>query len=183
MSWMLQDAYLGGGIPVGSVVLVVNENSEDEEDLTDYTRLFLKYFLCEGVAVGNDVFSAGCDSREAAGFVDSLPDVVDGDGGREEAEAVIGDDKKSEEELKIAWRYKEQLQRGGPVREGERRHSFNLNRPISQRRLEKVDSHTWKPESADLDGRCDRFRELYQKLTEIMSQEKYSSKLQVVIAD
>ena len=39
-----KDSFLGGGIPAGSVVLLINESDEEEDGAVDYTRLF-NFFL------------------------------------------------------------------------------------------------------------------------------------------
>ncbi len=39
-----KDSFLGGGIPAGSVVLLINESDEEEDGAVDYTRLLI-FFL------------------------------------------------------------------------------------------------------------------------------------------
>ncbi len=190
----LQDSFLGGGIPVGSVVLILDENArhrqegEEEDGLVDYSRLFLKYFLSEGVASGNDVFHASCGHLGADRFLDALPDVVvKEEEGEEEDGDRRGAARGEDDRLKIAWRYKRQSPRhageGSDVAASSA-HRFNLNRPMDRGRMEKVDSHVWTPSQphrgSDLEGDGDRFRELYRRLRELMTtRAKYSPKPQV----
>ena len=63
------DSILGGGIPIGSVLLV-------EEDLNNrFSKLTLKYFIAEGIACGHGV----CAVKEVAGsesLKDDLPKLI-----------------------------------------------------------------------------------------------------------
>lgn len=74
------DDILGGGIPVGSVVIVKDERGAKYTELDDptalYSRLMLKYFLAEGVANGQGVLYGSCE-HDAKGFLGSLPEIVE----------------------------------------------------------------------------------------------------------
>ena len=77
------DTILGGGIPVGSVVLVKDDHQgeliESSEPTPLHSRLFLKYFLAEGVAQGHGIFYGSCH-HDAGGYIASLPEIVEQQG-------------------------------------------------------------------------------------------------------
>jgi len=84
------DSILGGGIPIGSVLLV-------EEDLNNrFSKLTLKYFIAEGIACGHGV----CAVKEVAGsesLKDDLPKLIKKD--------IDANRNKKSEDMKIAFRY------------------------------------------------------------------------------
>ncbi len=165
---------LGGGLPVGSVILLVNENEHDEDGQVDYTKLLHKYFLSEGVAEGNGVFHASCGHLGSEAFLSALPDFEDADHARDEAAAPA---QAKEDNLQIAWRYKQQ-QQGVSVRDGGGAgRKFNLNKAVSRERMDKVEHHEWTPpeSESELEGCGDHYRQLFGRLKEVLSQPKYSS--------
>ena len=135
------DAILGGGIPVGSVVLVKDDHKDDHAALGEgestplHSRLFLKYFLAEGVAQGHGVFYGSCQ-HDAEGFLASLPEIVD------QQETVRLPEKGADDKLTIAWRYKDTNQ-SSSASENRARHHFNLQKNVSEERLAACQSHTW----------------------------------------
>ncbi len=61
MFFILQDSILGGGVPLGSVVLVLDQDDDSIDDYSvKYSKALLKYFLAEGVAQENPIFYGGC---------------------------------------------------------------------------------------------------------------------------
>ena len=140
------DVIVGGGVPVGSVILVRDDHkcediaaAADESERTPlHSRLFLKYFLAEGVAHGHGIFYGSCD-RDAEGFLARLPEVVE----QQQLEPTPGAaDKGDDDRLTIAWRYKGANQPPSAL-ETSARHHFNLQKNISEERLAACDSHTW----------------------------------------
>lgn len=83
------DTTLGGGYPLGSIVLI------SEDDLGAYSDLFFKAYFSQGLVNDDTVFLASTDGRTAS-FFDSLPDVQDG---------LPSDDSIRNEPMTIAWRY------------------------------------------------------------------------------
>uniref|UniRef100_A0A1B6EFV3 Elongator complex protein 4 n=1 Tax=Clastoptera arizonana TaxID=38151 RepID=A0A1B6EFV3_9HEMI len=89
------DYILGGGIPVGSVLLI------EEDDNGVFSRLVVKYFLAEGIACEHGLYVASLDC-DANQLVSELPTPVDSD---PEHNPNYG--QSSGQDLKIAWRYKD----------------------------------------------------------------------------
>jgi elongator complex protein 4 len=92
------DDTLGGGLAVGSILLV-------EEDVnSSYGRLFVKYFIAEGIITGHEIFLSSADMLPQD-IVQTLPSPVSLDSSTKQVNKACSDDV----ELKIAWRYKHQL--------------------------------------------------------------------------
>lgn len=91
---------LGGGIPIGTVLLI------REDRCTTYAHLLLKYFLAQGIASRHGVAVVSKDERPADIVRDLMWVVEDGDkddGGEDTKKtAAINDE---EVKLTIAWRY------------------------------------------------------------------------------
>ena len=97
------DDILGGGLPVGTVLLI------KEDRATTYAQLLLKYFMAQGIASGHQCALASLDEdanellRNLMWLATSDADVDDHEEGSKLAggrNARTGDDR-----LKIAWRY------------------------------------------------------------------------------
>ncbi|CDS09138.1 hypothetical protein LRAMOSA10498 [Lichtheimia ramosa] len=97
------DDILGGGLPVGTVLLI------KEDRATTYAQLLLKYFMAQGIASGHQCALASLDEdanellRNLMWLATSDTDVDDHEEGSKLAggrNARTGDDR-----LKIAWRY------------------------------------------------------------------------------
>ncbi|CAG8711453.1 7479_t:CDS:2 [Funneliformis mosseae] len=89
---------LGGGIPIGSVLLI------KEDRHTEYARLLLKYFLVQGIVSGHHVLLSTAEEREPKNFIMGLPWLSN-----DTDDSVVDDDDKTtelEEKMTIAWRYK-----------------------------------------------------------------------------
>ncbi|RUS21564.1 Elongator complex protein 4 [Endogone sp. FLAS-F59071] len=92
---------LGGGIPIGTVLLI------REDRRTAYAHLLLKYFLAQGIASGHGVAVASKDERPADIVRDLMWVVEDGDkddGGEDTKKTAALNDE--EDKLTIAWRYR-----------------------------------------------------------------------------
>ena len=164
------DAILGGGIPVGSVVLVKDDHKGDNlealgecEPTPLHSRLFLKYFLAEGVAQGQGLFYGSCH-HDAEGFLASLPEVV------EQQETAGVPEKGADDKLTIAWRYRDSNQSSsGP--ENSAKHHFNLQKNVSEERLAACDSHTW----TCVDAADNQYVHLFKNVKRVIEeQEEYS---------
>ncbi|KAI9208473.1 Elongator complex protein 4, partial [Polychytrium aggregatum] len=106
------DDVLGGGLPIGSVILI------KEDRYTGYSDILLKYFLAQGIVARHPIFLATADENGTETFRKGLMGVSEGKGGEDDAvltsrdgeiknapslQASDGDSK-----LKIAWRYQGQ---------------------------------------------------------------------------
>ena len=166
------DLLLGGGIPVGSVVLVKDDHKGDGGDALGeceptppHSRLFLKYFLAEGVAQSHGVFYGSCQ-HDAAGYLASLPEIVD------QQEPARLPEKGADDKLTIAWRYKDTNQSSPPGSGNNVKHHFNLQKNISEERLAACDSHTW---TCDDNAADNQYVELFKKVKDVIEEsEEYS---------
>jgi elongator complex protein 4 len=103
------DDVVGGGFPLGSVVLIKQDRG------TSYANLLLRYFTAQGCVDKHGLVAVVCDA-DPAQFVRTLPRPIDGsrvdvaedadDDGEAEGEALLSDNVAPDSELKIAWRYK-----------------------------------------------------------------------------
>ncbi|XP_064400311.1 elongator complex protein 4-like [Halichondria panicea] len=123
------DVLLGGGLAVGTVLLV-------EEDVCgSYSRLLLKYFLAEGVMCGHSLLLASA-SENPEDIVKDLPGSVEVEQQQQHL-AAIQEDSMGEEQMKIAWRYQNQpkVQSSFSTQFG---HFFDLTTHMDPARLEAV---------------------------------------------
>jgi elongator complex protein 4 len=89
---------LGGGIPIGSVLLI------KEDKNTEYARLLLKYFLVQGIVTENHVLFSTLEEEDSKNFMMGLPWLVnETDDDNDDDENITPE---SEEKMIIAWRYK-----------------------------------------------------------------------------
>jgi len=109
------DVLLGGGLPIGTVLLV-------QEDFSgNYAKLLLKYFLAEGVVHGHHIHATSLNN-DPLSIVNSLPSF------ELKSHAGSENSKANDEQMKIAWRYQNLPQDG--ARDGGARHTFNLLKSI-----------------------------------------------------
>lgn len=135
------DHLLGGGLPVGSLLLL----EQDRHDV--YSKLFLKYYLAEGVMSGHMLSLASLDESPQA-LMSSLPASTDRD---LDDDATTGPDK----QMTIAWRY--QNQSAPPVGFSSSRfsHNFDLTGTMDADLVSKADAYTFdgsEVESASTTG-------------------------------
>lgn len=87
------DFILGGGLPVGSILLI-------EEDVFDiYSKLFIKFYLTEGILNGHFIHLASLN-EDPLNIFNTLPGLY------KETKANCQSNS-SDEKLKIAWRYQD----------------------------------------------------------------------------
>lgn len=109
------DHLLGGGLPVGSLLLL----EQDRHDV--YSKLFLKYYLAEGVMSGHLLTLASLDEAPRS-IMASLPASTDRDVDEEAATTpAAGTDK-----MTIAWRYQSQSVPRTSLTMNRFGHSFDL---------------------------------------------------------
>lgn len=133
------DILIGDGLPVGTLFLI-------QEDKTGiYAKTMLKYFVAEGVINGHaiHIISQDCDSRN---FVKNLPAII------EEEEVSIPGKSIEEDQLIIAWRYKDS--KVGHTRPITKNfcHNFDLTKNMPQEIVEKCDISFWDPKDTYDDG-------------------------------
>ncbi|XP_066494112.1 elongator complex protein 4 isoform X2 [Tiliqua scincoides] len=94
------DAVLGGGLPVGTLLLI-------EEDIYGiYSNLLFKHFLAEGIVCGHNLFIASA-KEEPADILKEFPAPLlnTSVNEREEAATAVKCKHNSQASMKIAWRY------------------------------------------------------------------------------
>ncbi len=82
------DDLLGGGVPIGSVVVIRDESpskrsNELSEPPPQFSRVLLKCFLSEGVANGHGILFGACE-HDAKGFLGALPEIVEQQHGKQD---------------------------------------------------------------------------------------------------
>ncbi|KAG2187495.1 hypothetical protein INT44_005184 [Umbelopsis vinacea] len=89
------DDILGGGLPVGTVLLI------QEDQHTSYAQLLLSYFLAQGVACGHHCAIASKDETPQQ-ILDNLPWIAEQSS---EQEAKSSKQESEDDKMSIAWRY------------------------------------------------------------------------------
>jgi len=122
------DDIIGGGIIVGSVVLV-------EEDLnTHHYSTLLKYFLSEGLACHQKLIFVSGEAPELDTFLHSLPTTST-------LNHEADQEKKSQENMeamKIAWRYKTNIKDSHSRETKTYCHNYDLSRKIKAHQADEV---------------------------------------------
>lgn len=113
---------LGGGIPIGSVLLI------KEDRHTGYARLLLKYFLAQGISSEHHVLLCTGEEEESKNFMMGLPWLTDSSSVDDDDDENITPE--SEEKMIIAWRYKGLKKFESSVK----------NRPNIQNKIIQIDS-------------------------------------------
>ncbi|CAH1395795.1 unnamed protein product [Nezara viridula] len=124
------DAILGSGIPLGSLVLI------EEDEFGFYSRIFTKCFLSEGILRNDSVFLASIDENPDS-VINELPQPIS----KKEEKKVS-----SPEELQIAWRYKSNLQvlpEPVTIKNSLISHEFDFSSKIPLDKIEGADITTW----------------------------------------
>ncbi|XP_068233272.1 elongator complex protein 4 [Palaemon carinicauda] len=123
------DFLLGGGLPVGSILLI-------EQDTYDvYSKLFLKYFLAEGV-VNKHLLTVASLDINPTNIAENLPAPTDTD---------LSDDseKVSDKEMTIAWRYQNQKSPLSSLDHSRFGHDYDLTKVIPKEIISGVDLGLW----------------------------------------
>ncbi|ENN74392.1 hypothetical protein YQE_09010, partial [Dendroctonus ponderosae] len=132
---MSLDPLLGGGLPVGTVVLV-------EEDFRGlYSKILLKYFLAEGLVSKHSTLIASQDVNPAK-ILKELPAVIESDPEpdiKQEGQAIT-------DKMKIAFRYQNLPTSTAAPRSKHIGHHFDLSRNISFSNVDKSDIDFWTGE-------------------------------------
>ncbi|XP_039295376.1 elongator complex protein 4 [Nilaparvata lugens] len=113
------DHILGGGYPVGNIILI------EEDEFGFYSKLFIKYFLSEGLVSRHSAYVCSLDTNTRR-LVEELPSPVT-DYGYESGGRSGTDDV-----LRIAWRYKSASPHSPATAESTAfGHHFDLACPLS----------------------------------------------------
>ncbi|KAI8576191.1 hypothetical protein K450DRAFT_258054 [Umbelopsis ramanniana AG] len=91
------DDILGGGLPVGTVLLI------QEDQHTSYAQLLLSYFLAQGVACGHHCAIASMDETPQQ-ILDNLPWLAEQSTSSEQ-ESKSSKQESEDDKMSIAWRY------------------------------------------------------------------------------
>lgn len=144
------DDLLGSGLPVGSVVLL------EQDEYTDYHSVLMKYYLAEGVACGHAIHLANLDA-DPKSLISSLPGLYTGKGGSGgSGEGGAG----PKDKLDIAWRYQNLPQHHAEKRKagGDAllKHTFDLTTVLSKEQLDQADIQLFNGVGADGDSPYDQ---------------------------
>lgn len=91
------DDILGGGLPVGTVLLI------QEDQHTSYAQLLMSYFLAQGVACGHHCAIASMDESPQQ-ILENLPWLAD-QSSSAEADTKEAKQETEDDKMSIAWRY------------------------------------------------------------------------------
>ncbi|XP_003383049.1 PREDICTED: elongator complex protein 4-like [Amphimedon queenslandica] len=128
------DALLGGGMSVGSIMLV-------EEDINEsYSRVIFKYYIAEGVMCGHSLLLSSA-SEKPTDLLNDLPGPVQEDSNEVAAnlmkDTIVEEDDGDSEEMKIAWRY-QSLPKVKSSFSNKFGHRFDLTSKMEAERLDPV---------------------------------------------
>ena len=150
------DTLLGGGLPLGSLLLV------QEDAQGSYGRLLLRYFLSEGLVHGHSLVSCQAGGRD---LLSCLPSV--------EQRGEEGKAKEEGEAMRIAWRYQGQTNTKGEVGPSTGSHTFNLLKARSREEVEEGDATSIELGELEQEGLgwqgssyCSLLRKIQEKLGE-----------------
>ncbi|MCI4383807.1 hypothetical protein PGIGA_G00030890 [Pangasianodon gigas] len=129
------DCALGGGLAVGSLLLI----EEDESD--SYSRALLQYFLAEGVMSGHELFVASAQDHPDD-IVKDLPSPLQDED--PEFKTVSSSNLDQQDAMKIAWRY-QNLPKVQTVLSSSSRfgHYYDLSKHMEQDLLQNAKIHTF----------------------------------------
>lgn len=126
------DFNVGGGVAVGTLILI------EEDVVGSFGNLMLRYFIAEGVTSGHSLFLA---AKEPHAILKQIPAAILHDGGdgispRNRDPSQTG----SDDELKIAWRYKDANKPDGTGIAGDNKfgHYYDLNSNIEASALDEI---------------------------------------------
>lgn len=160
------DFILGGGLPVGSVILI-------EEDIYGHhAHLLLRYFLAEGVVTDHQLFLASA-KEDPKRILKNLPFPVEGDKLLAEGSNTGKGTSTTDEPMKIAWRY-ESLPKVQSSSTSHHKfgHSYDLSKTMTTDLLSRVKTETFylpeelKGEMKSHSFLCPTHQRLLQKIEE-----------------
>ena len=127
------DSLIGGGLAVGTVLVVVEDVSGN------YSRLLLKYFLSEGLVHDHSLIVSN-SSPDNKLVTHSLPSIELNTQTSSSTTALDQTNSSTDEQMKIAWRYQGQNStKSSNVNTAQSSHHFNLLKTVPSEDLEKRD--------------------------------------------
>ncbi|XP_055380816.1 elongator complex protein 4 [Condylostylus longicornis] len=167
------DHVIGGGLPVGSVLLI------EEDRFSTYSKVMGKYFLAEGIYSEQPIFYATLDDNPSD-LLKKLPKpVVNAHYLEDKQKPNLNPIQIEEDEMRIAWRYNElpkinSEQSPDFVNIG---HHFNLTEQIDSDILDKAVKYVWNGLNMDITNNtfCNsRYNDLLKKISEVLNLKKFS---------
>ncbi|XP_077294088.1 elongator complex protein 4 [Arctopsyche grandis] len=135
------DHVIGGGISVGSVFLI------EEDDFAKYSNVMFKYYLSEGIVCNHKLLLATLDN-DPEKLLCELPSPTN-----METETTSKPDNEMEHDMKIAWRYNDLTPVQSTLSSGlQFGHYFDISKPLDKDVLKSIDKSLWKYKS--LDSNC-----------------------------
>lgn len=126
------DFHLGGGVAVGTLILI------EEDSVGSFANLMLRYFIAEGLVSGHCFFLA---AKDPSSILNQIPEPIlhnsadPATSSSQSTETPAEDD----DELKIAWRYKDVNKAGTSGGERKFGHYFDLNKNVDASVLDSSD--------------------------------------------
>jgi len=131
------DTLLGGGLPLGSLLLL------QEDSGGSYGKLLVRYFLSEGLVHNQALLAVQGGGRE---ILSALPSI-------EEKGEENRKGKEDDEKMKIAWRYQGQTNTKGESVTASRGHVFNLLKTVPKEVVENADTSSINLEDLESSGK------------------------------
>ncbi|XP_065206396.1 elongator complex protein 4 isoform X2 [Planococcus citri] len=151
------DTIIGGGIPVGSIFLL------EEDEFGAFSQIILKHYLAEGVLSDHTLVFASPE-LEVKKFISKLPAPV-----TESQTVDTEDDLPMSGELKIAWRYRDQTQESSEPGATLFGHTYDLTKRFDKSVLDKIHLNSW----VNSEEKC-AYDDLFNFLRDIVQDTKYS---------
>lgn len=129
------DYLIGGGLPVGSILLI----EQDRYDI--YSKLFLKYFLAEGV-INNHILTLASLDVSPRTIAEDLPASTDIEPDTTQTSA---DDK----QMTIAWRYQNKASQPTTSVGNRFGHNFDLTKSMDAELTSRIDMALWDGSEAE----------------------------------
>uniref|UniRef100_A0A2P2I2E5 Elongator complex protein 4 n=1 Tax=Hirondellea gigas TaxID=1518452 RepID=A0A2P2I2E5_9CRUS len=155
------DTVLGGGVPIGSLLLLEEDNNEV------YSTFFTKCFLAEGATAGHELLVASLDT-DPQKLVAELPAPV-----IEKNEHNHDDSGIDDSEMKIAWRYQKQTKVSNFEDLDSCGHHYDLKSTMPSEILDKVEIFCWSGSciTKKNDGDCsfNPYKDLFKKIHTLLT--------------
>eukprot|EP01132_Coremiostelium_polycephalum_P007727 gene7727-9503_t len=158
------DDILGGGVPVGSILMI-------EEDInSSYYMFLLKYFLAEGVLQQHGVFFTSLLGLDPFEVLNKLPARIT----REEEIEHEKSESTAENDLKIAWRYKQYIDAEQSKQQQQQQqqnnycHSYDFTRKMNTQSMNPDHIHTMTHSSTSQVSSSSPYRGLFLELQNLV---------------
>lgn len=159
------DHILGGGLTIGSVLLV------EEDKFNVYSKVLAKYFLAEGIFSKHKTLLASLDD-DPQDMYKKVPSPSE--------EQITKDTPQNPDDMRIAWRYNNLPQVNSEQNSQTIGHNFDLTKPIQQSVLDEHGGLGWdgsdKHEQPTTMFSNPQFESLLHKIAQVISQ---SQKMQL----